>query len=84
MTKGTLKEGESHPMIDYALTVLSMSLTAEVREAIHSLAIEDNRLAQICSETLRRVDNKEPISDRYLFGLTFFAMYLNTMHEEEQ
>ncbi len=32
-------------------------------------AIEGNRLAEICGETLRRVIAGEPVSDRYLLGL---------------
>ena len=40
-------------------------------EAFSSCAIEGNRLAEICSETLDRLLKSEPVSDRYLLGLAW-------------
>ena len=70
--RGTLKPKESHPAIDSALRYiasLSMNELAIKQEAFSSCAIEGNRLAEICSETLRRLMNNEGVTDRYLLGL---------------
>ena len=41
------------------------------QEAFSSCAIEGNRLAEVCSETLRRLLIGEPVSDRYVLGLAW-------------
>jgi hypothetical protein len=43
-------------------------------EAFASCAIEGNRLAEVCSETLNRLLNSQPVSDRYILGLAFTVM----------
>lgn len=74
MNKGTIKEGEYHPAADSA-KIYIISLGAEkiskLREAFASTALSGNRLSEICSETLERLLNSEPVSDRYLLGLAW-------------
>lgn len=74
MTKepGTLKEGEYHPSANTAMRWIRTQGIEKLclwQEAFASSAIEGNRLAEICSETLDRVMNGRPVSDRYLMGL---------------
>lgn len=40
-------------------------------ESFSSCAIEGNRFAEVCGETLRRVMQREPVSDRYVLGLAW-------------
>ena len=69
---GTLKTGEPHPAAYKAQQWIARqspdSLTMWL-ESFSSCAIEGNRLAEVCGETLRRLLNGEPVSDRYLLGL---------------
>ena len=44
-------------------------------EAFASVSIAGNRLAEVCSETLRRAMAGEPVSDRYLLGLCWVMRY---------
>ena len=70
--KGTLKIGEFHPAAHDAyawLVSLDPLEIVKFEGAFASCAIENNRLAEVCGETLRRILNKEPVSDRYLLGL---------------
>jgi hypothetical protein len=41
------------------------------RESFASSALEGNRLAEICGETLERIMTGQPVSDRYLLGLAW-------------
>lgn len=71
--RGTLSEKEPHPAIHSAREWL---LNSKVDlylylESFSSCAIEGNRLAEICSETLYRLLHKQPISDRYFLGLVW-------------
>lgn len=85
--RGTLKPLEPHPMARDALAyVLSLGYDSLCQwlEAFSSCAIEGNRTAEICGETLRRVmspisGNAIKVSDRYILGL---AWYLRE-HEKE-
>lgn len=73
-TIGTIKEGEYHPAADSAmryLNSLGVLKLMQYQESFSSCAIEGNRLAEICSETLSRVLNKDKLSDRYLLGLAW-------------
>lgn len=73
-TKGTIREGEYHPAADSAmryLNSLGVLKLMQHQESFASCAIEGNRLAEICSETLSRVLNKDKLSDRYLLGLAW-------------
>ena len=74
MSRGDLNPTEPHPAAHSALEfVLSHSYEELLtwQGAFASCAIESNRLAEICSETLRRVIHKEPVSDRYILGLAW-------------
>lgn len=74
-TPGHLEAQEPHPCSKMALEIIYSRPSHELlllREAFASCAIENNRLAQICGETLRRLLNNEPVSDRYLMGLAIY------------
>ena len=87
MERGTLKEGEAHPMAEYAFNWIIKSYDFEklltVREALASCAIENNRLAEVCLSTLNRILNREPVSDRYLLGLAWYLRGLPDAPEDE-
>jgi hypothetical protein len=71
---GTLAVGEAHPASRSALhyiASLGIGKQMEYLEAFSSCAIEDNRLAEVCAETLRRVIHGEPVSDRYICALAW-------------
>ena len=72
-SKGALKEGEAHPAAYVAkrwlLENVEMYKLPMYLEAFSLCAIEGNRLGEICSETLCRLMNGQPTSDRYLLGL---------------
>ena len=73
-TLGTLKEGEPHPAASSALNFvwsLGIKELVKYQEAFSSTAIEGNRLAEICSETLARILEGKKVSDRYLLGLAW-------------
>lgn len=82
--KGELNKGEPHPSSSSALAYISslgLQKLFEYQEAFASTAIEGNRLSEICLETLHRLLNKEPVSDRYLLGL---AWILKSMEEQNE
>lgn len=71
---GTLKESEYHPAADSAMKYIKSFNIGELikwQEAFCSCAIEGDYLAGICAETMRRVLEGEPVSDRYLLGLAW-------------
>jgi hypothetical protein len=83
--RGTLKDGEPHPMARSALAYVAAYLSQTenpflLREAIASCALEGNRTAEICGETLERLLDHRPVSDRYLLGLAWF---IKTMEDEK-
>lgn len=72
--KGTLKINEPHPAVYDAtewIRKIPIADLAKWQKSFSSCAIEGNRLAEVCSETLRRIMSGEPVSDRYLLGLTW-------------
>lgn len=72
--KGTLEENEPHPATALALKFIRSLPIQELiahLEALSSVAIGNNRLAEICAETLRRFLHGEPVSDRYFLGLAW-------------
>jgi S-adenosylmethionine:diacylglycerol 3-amino-3-carboxypropyl transferase len=74
MSNGELEVGEPHPAADSALHYLAKVGYFNLimwQESFASCAIEGNRLAEICSETLDRLINGKPVSDRYLLGLAW-------------
>lgn len=69
---GTLRPGEFHPAASHAMEWLREHPIPELmlwQESFASCAIEGNRAAELCGETLRRAMAGEPVSDRYLLGL---------------
>ena len=84
---GQLNKLEPHPAAEGARQWLigyiqrnDAHALLRLQESFASCAIEGNRLAEICSETLRRLLNKEPVSDRYLLGLVWT---IRDMEEKE-
>lgn len=72
--ENTLSPGEPHPGAEYARNYL-LSLNADTlmiwQESFSSCAVGGNHLGSICSETLRRLLDGEPVSDRYIMGLAW-------------
>lgn len=82
--KGTLKETEYHPAANSAmkyLNSLGIKKLMQYQESFSSCAIEGNRLAEICSETLDRIMHKDKVSDRYLLGL---AWTIRSMEDSDE
>lgn len=76
-TRGELKLGEPHPAAYDAQKFIASLGASEIStwlESFASCAIEDNRLAEVCCETLNRLLHSEPVSDRYILGLAFTIM----------
>jgi hypothetical protein len=77
---GDLKIGEPHPSAHFAyhyIKSLGFTKQAIVMEALSSSAIDGNRSAEVCAETLRRVMVGEPVSDRYILGLAWYLRDLD-------
>lgn len=72
---GTLKLGEVHPASHSAMAYIKSLSPQDLfmwQDAFASCAIDgNNRSAEICCETLRRLLHNEPVSDRYLLGLAW-------------
>jgi len=84
MTPGTLNPGEIHPAALDAMAYIRSVPTQDLFnlvEAFASVAASGNRSAEVCGETLQRILNGEPVSDRYILGL---AWALKTMEEMEE
>lgn len=81
--RGTLKPTEPHPgniyAIDYIFSIQKDKLM-RYQGSLSSCAIEGNRLAEVCAETLRRLLNSEPVSDRYIMGLAWALYRLEEKH----
>ena len=76
-TRGTLGITEVHPAAYDAQRFIASLPPHELAmwsESFASCAIEGNRLAEVCSETLNRLMHGEPVSDRYILGLAFTIM----------
>ncbi len=70
---GTLALGEFHPGAHFAFAYIR-TLGEKLflyRESFASCGLAGDRLSEICGETLRRVLNHEPVSDRYVMGLAW-------------
>jgi len=78
MSKGELKPTEPHPAAftaqQYIASLASQNKLSAWVESFASCAIEGNRSAEICSETLDRLMHGQPVSDRYILGLAFTIM----------
>ena len=76
--KSTLSPEEHHPAADLALEWLVEFMKKDmmkyllIRESLASTALSGNRMAEIVSGTLERIDAGQPVSDRYMliFKLT--------------
>ena len=76
-TNGELSINEYHPAADSAKAYISKLGAENIfmwKESFASSAIEGNRLAEICSETLERLTTGQPVSDRYLLGLAWIGL----------
>ncbi len=70
----TLEMGEPHPAAKLALDYirnLNQQNILIIQESFSSCSLSGNRLAEICSGTLKRLLNNEHVSDRYLLGLAW-------------
>lgn len=85
MSKDTLESKEPHPAVytasKYVTKILNEQDSSLIIESFASCAIENNRLAEICLGTIKRIKAKEPVSDRYLLGL---AWALKDMEDTEK
>lgn len=81
---GELGAAEPHPAAYDAkqwLAEQSFENLALWQESFSSTAIEGNRLAEVCSETLNRLMRGEPVGDRYVLGLAWTMRFSKT-HDE--
>lgn len=72
--RGTLNNSEPHPAAIAAMEWIKSKKMDDLliwQESFASCAIGGNRLSEICGETLRRLLDGEPVSDRYLLGLAW-------------
>lgn len=51
-------------------------------ESFASNAIEGNRTAEVCGETLWRLLSGEPVSDRYVLGLAWVMRNMEEMEDD--
>jgi len=82
--RGTLEPEEFHPAAKDALRYMqgfSLAQLMVFMESFSSVALSGNRPAEICAETLRRLLDSEPVSDRYLLGL---AWTIRDMEDNDQ
>lgn len=76
----TLKDTEFHPAAADAMEWFKEYQIADtknwmmMKEAIFSTALSGNRMSEIMSSTINRLDAGEPVSDRYLLGLCWFLL----------
>lgn len=80
---GTLETGEYHPSANSAMKYIReyIAIDPYILEAITSTALSGNRTSELCYETLRRIMNDEPVSDRYLLGLAWFLKQIEESKE---
>lgn len=81
--RGELKENEAHPIVSNATRYIFTKINDPLLlESLASCAIESNRLAEVCLETIKRIKSKEPIGERYLLGLAWFLKFLEDEEKE--
>lgn len=76
--RGTLKVGEPHPAVKDAIAYMQSLSLEDITKwlaAFSSCSIEGNRFGEVCAETMRRLSDGEPVSDRYLLGLAFAILH---------
>lgn len=82
--RGELKERELHPATKEAITYIVGRIDNPILlESLASCAIENNRLAEICLETIRRIKNKEAVGERYILGLAWTLKNFKHMKEHK-
>lgn len=84
MSNDKLEPGEPHPAAEHAkrwLAKQGVDLLL-IQDSLASCAMDGSRLAQVCHGTLHRLLNGEPVSDRYLLGLCWFAFVMNKETEK--
>ena len=77
MSDDTLSVGEFHPSTHIAMEYVNNNLDLILIESIASTALSGNRSAELALGTIKRLQNKEPVSDRYLMGLAWFLYSIN-------
>jgi len=85
--RGTLEPTEWHPAADSALRFIKSHGIQELSmllESYSSCAIEGNRLAEVCAETLDRAMSGKPVSDRYLLGLAWNMKEMSDARVQKQ
>lgn len=83
--RGTLADTEPHPAAYAAkewIAQLPMHELCMWQESFASCAIEGNRLAEVCSETLNRLTTGQSVSDRYLLGLAWTMRFREDLKKE--
>lgn len=75
--RGTLRDTEPHPASEYAREYLLTQDLSKWIDPFASCAIEGNRLAEVCLETIHRIIGKKPVSDRYFMGLAWAIWKMN-------
>lgn len=74
MTNGTLNPGEPHPASLSALHWLKSQPKEIINLCVQSFAAasaDGNRLGEVCFETMNRMLDGKPVSDRYLLGMAW-------------
>lgn len=80
---GTLEIGEVHPACYNAYKFIKSYIAERghgigiLIEAFASIALSGNRTGDVCGETLRRIMNNEPVSDRYILGLAWTLLEIS-------
>lgn len=85
--KGELGIDEIHPAAQSALNKIISLGFAEMAiwlESFSSCAIEGNRLAEVCAETLNRIMQKKPVGERYVLGLAWTIFHSNFEKEKKK
>lgn len=75
--RGSLAAAEPHPAASAAMAYLGRLSDQDLvswQASFASCAIDDNRTAEICGETLQRILDGQTVGDRYVLGLAFTVM----------
>ncbi len=90
---GTLRDGEFHPAAHIAMKYIKDSFLNKfatgtnvsfMLEAMASCALSGNRMAEVVHETLRRIIDGEPVSDRYLMGAAWMLWQLEQKGKDSE
>lgn len=88
LSPGTLADGEFHPSAPDAMSYINripVGVLMQFQEAFASTALTgENRTSEVCLETLTRILEQKPVSDRYLLGLAWTLRNLMDDGEKEQ